>query len=210
MPSFDYENKFIKMFGQGCVGVDEVGRGCLAGPVVACCAYLMLNIPKEILNLLNDSKVISAKKRQKIVEVLPQYCYYEIAEVSADIIDEINILQASLLAMQKAFLGLHQKLLDNKIEVNNILIDGNKGFSALIKTHNIVDGDAKSFSIAAASILAKVYRDELMKKLGAEYPAYLWHKNAGYGTKDHLFALQTHGVTKHHRKTFAPVKKLLV
>jgi len=195
-PSFIYEDRH---HGIVC-GVDEVGRGPLAGPVVAAAVVLRrAEIPADILPLINDSKKISEKKRSLIFKAINSFAHVSIALCSVEEIDQINILQASLRAMQKAV-----ETLD--IQPDFALIDGNKAPKlSRCQTQTIVGGDAKSLSIAAASIVAKHYRDEWMRTLAIEYPVYGWEKNAGYGTAHHLKAIEIHGVTPHHRRSFAPV-----
>jgi ribonuclease HII len=217
-----------KIFIAGC---DEVGRGPLAGPVVAACVSLhqknfdlqeFLEI-LEILNLLgvSDSKKIPHFKREMIVEDLglelstTQLLKLEISnnsslriwiqEISVDIIDEINILNASLLAMKKSF---EESCLEDFSGV--VLIDGNKKFISDrkdVELEAIIKGDSKSLFIGLASIVAKVYRDRLMKTYSLRYPGYSWEKNAGYGTLQHLQAIASIGVTPYHRKTFRGVKE---
>ena len=174
-------------------GVDEAGRGPLAGPVVA--AAVIIRNP-ALLGQVNDSKKLSKLKREKLFSLIKENAEYGIALASVEEIDELNILQATLLAMRRA-IGLI------KIKFDNILIDGN--ISPYKKHENIftiVGGDAKSLSIAAASILAKVTRDGIMNGLHMSYPHYGWDKNSGYGTKSHIEAIKTLGITTHHRKTF--------
>ena len=187
-------------------GVDEVGRGCLAGPVVASAVMLKDFDPGSSFNRsiceLDDSKKLTAEVREKLAVSLSAGTYCAIAECSNDEIDEINILQASLLAMRKAV----QKLLRSlPFELSNptLLIDGNKPIKTRkYKQITVIKGDSKSASIAAASVVAKVYRDSLMVKLAERYPQYLWQSNKGYPSKVHRQAIQEHGLTEWHRKTF--------
>ena len=191
--------KFDEAYEFPIIGVDEVGRGPLAGPVIS--AAIILN--KEIIpEGINDSKKLSKKKRIIINEQLILHHSYAIGMATVEEIDKINILQASLLAMKRAILGL-------KIVPKSILVDGNKLPDLEYKMYPIVKGDSKSASIAAASIIAKVYRDKLMEDLSIQYPGYYWEKNSGYGTKQHLLALNNLGVTPIHRKTFAPIYNML-
>jgi ribonuclease HII len=176
------------------VGLDEVGRGCLAGPVVAAAVIL----PKDYSHpVLNDSKKLSAKQRRVVgADIIKNALEYAVAEVSVAKIDEINILNASFLAMHKA---LDQLTLDPQL----LLIDGNRFRNYKNKTHLcVVKGDGKYMSIAAASILAKNYRDELMAKLAKDFPYYGWEKNAGYPTKIHREGISTKGSCIWHRKSF--------
>ena len=191
--------KFDEAYESPIIGVDEVGRGPLAGPVIS--AAIILN--KEIIpEGINDSKKLSKKKRIIINEQLVLHHSYAIGVATVEEVDKINILQASLLAMKRAILGL-------KIVPKSILVDGNKLPDLEYKMYPIVKGDSKSVSIAAASIIAKVYRDKLMEDLSIQYPGYYWEKNSGYGTKQHLLALNNLGVTPIHRKTFAPIYNML-
>jgi len=175
-------------------GADEVGRGCLAGPVVAAAVIL----PKEYENKeFDDSKKLSASKREQLVEVIKKEAIcWAVAEVDNHEIDEINILNASFLAMEKAIQQLNQK-------PEFLLIDGNRFKSKLdIPFECIIKGDSKYLSIAAASILAKTHRDNLMKTFHKQFPAYCWDKNKGYPTKDHRAAIQEIGPCALHRKSF--------
>ncbi len=191
--------KFDEAYESPIIGVDEVGRGPLAGPVIS--AAIILN--KEIIpEGINDSKKLSKKKRIIINEQLISHHSYAIGMATVEEIDKINILQASLLSMKRAILGLN-------IVPKSILVDGNKLPDLEYKMYPIVKGDSKSVSIAAASIIAKVYRDKLMEDLSIQYPGYYWEKNSGYGTKQHLLALNNLGVTPIHRKTFAPIYNML-
>ena len=199
-PNFEREQCLIN---EGCsiiAGVDEVGRGPLAGPVTAAAVILdPLNIPDN----LNDSKVLSSKKREKLFEELKFSSIFAVASVSPEEIDKLNILQASLLAMVNAVSNL-------KVKPNHILIDGNKVPDRLVgRATAIVKGDRKVLSIAAASIIAKVTRDTYMKDLDSEFPVYGWAKNAGYPTKCHMNAIVKYGVTPHHRRSFKPVHNIL-
>ncbi len=180
------------------VGVDEVGRGCIAGPVVAAAIILK---KKELLSL-KDSKLLTPKKRQILSDDIKKNCVdYAIAEVSSKKIDKINIRQASLLAMKIAV----EKLKKKNIEV---IVDGVDKIDISQKCKAIIRADNIYEEVMAASILAKVYRDELMTDLDKKYPQYLFAKHKGYATKDHLHALKKFGSIEEHRKTFGPVKKL--
>lgn len=174
--------------------VDEVGRGCLFGPVVACAVILKDGFE---LDSINDSKKLSEKKRLSLSSIIKENCVsYSIVEISNDTIDDINILQATMLAMEKCILSLNTK-------PEHILVDGNYFKTGLkIPYTTVVKGDATYQSIAAASILAKVYRDELMIKLSEIYPGYGIETNMGYGTKKHKQAIKELGLTDLHRKTF--------
>ncbi len=203
MPDLYHENLVGRETGKIICGVDEVGRGPLAGPVVATAAIMPKSgLPPEIESLIRDSKQLSEKRREFLFPHLTAHCVYAVAEASVEEIDRLNILHASLLAMRRAIEQL-------AVPPHHALIDGNqtpKGLPCPATT--IVKGDSKSLSIAAASIIAKVTRDRLMKKLATEHPGYGWEKNAGYGTAAHLEALRTLGPTIWHRDSFAPVSQL--
>jgi ribonuclease HII len=191
---------FDLKFGNGIIGVDEAGRGCLAGPVFAAAIILdQDNFSKEI----NDSKKLSIIQRMKIFKELTKKCEYSIGIASVKEIEKFNILQSSLLAMNRAL---------KKINIKNhiILIDGNFSPDKNKNIKTIVKGDQKCISIAAASIIAKVSRDLFMAKLSIKFPNYNWEKNCGYGTKKHLEAIKEFGITEHHRKTFFPIHNLLI
>jgi len=199
MPDFLREQALLKTY-RIIAGVDEVGRGPWAGPVTACAVVLD---PKNIPDGLNDSKKLTAKRREALFEQILASSDVSIAHVSVKEIDRINILQASLLAMEKAVAGL-------STPADFALIDGNKAPKNLsCPCETIIKGDAKSSSIAAASIIAKVTRDHLMVTLSQQYPGYAWDTNAGYGTKAHQEGLKTLGVTAHHRRSFKPIHKML-
>ena len=191
--------KFDQTYETPIIGVDEVGRGPLAGPVIS--AAIILN-KEKIPEGINDSKKLSKKKREVINEELISQHSFAIGIASVEEIDKINILQASLLAMKRAVLNLN-------IKPQTILVDGNKLPDLEYNMYPIIKGDSKSISIAAASIIAKVYRDKLMQDLSLQYPGYYWEKNSGYGTKQHLLALNNLGVTPIHRKSFAPIYNML-
>jgi ribonuclease HII len=203
MPDFTHEHTLGREAGKRICGVDEAGRGPLAGPVVAAAVILPFTLPGELAGLINDSKQLSEKKRESLFPLIQSCSIWAVAEASAAEIDEINILQASLLAMRRAAEGL-------SIPPDHALIDGNKIPKFLpCPATSLVKGDQKSLSVAAASILAKVTRDRIMKGLDQQYPAYGWGQNSGYPTALHLAALATHGATEHHRKSFKPVHESL-
>lgn len=203
-PSFDLE-RLHKGF---VVGVDEAGRGPWAGPVVVAAVVFLRydNLPSGLENL-NDSKKLSKKKREELYNLIQNgknnWIQFSITTIDSNLIDTHNILQATLMGMKAA--------VDNLlVPVTHILVDGMQTpFESHLSTA-IVKGDQKSMSIAAASILAKVYRDNLMIMLAEEYPEYLWNKNAGYGTKEHQRAMDMHGITPYHRKSFTPVKRFCI
>lgn len=182
-------------------GVDEAGRGPLAGPVVAAACILPDGV---FFERLNDSKQLTAKQRDELFAQMlqTQGLCYGLGIVDAGKIDEINILQATFLAMQHAVAALPQK-------PDYLLVDGNRSPRFSIPSEAIIEGDARSVSIAAASILAKVTRDRLMEKYDTQYPQYGFSKHKGYGTAQHMAALTAHGACPIHRKSFAPVRRLL-
>lgn len=189
------------------VGIDEAGRGPLAGPVVAACVILdQNNFPEKI----NDSKKLSKIQRRKIFLELQNSAKFGIGIVDETIIDEINILQATKLAMLQALIDLQNKY---KIFVEVVLVDGNfKPFEKrdqIKEIISIIKGDQKSLSIAAASIIAKETRDDIMQKFHMENPQYQFNINSGYGTKFHRDAIQKFGICKIHRKSFEPIKSML-
>ncbi len=180
-------------------GVDEVGRGCLAGPVVSAAVILKKNIN---LKLLKDSKKITFNKREEVSEHIKKNSYYAIGVASVEEILNLNILQASLLSMKRAIKRLG-------VKPGLTLIDGNFAPKGLKNYKTIINGDKKIKVISAASIIAKVYRDKFMIKLSEKFSNYAWERNFGYGTKAHLEGLKKFGVTTHHRKGFKPVHKIL-
>lgn len=190
-----FEKLFLAEGKKYIVGVDEVGRGPLAGPVVTCAVIMPLDEASLVLGV-DDSKKLSKKKREKLFdEIKEKAVAYCINEESAETIDEINILQATRLSMKKSVLGLN-------ITPDIVLTDGNMTLDIPFPQQSIVKGDALSYSIGAASILAKVYRDRLMEEYAEEYPYYGFEKNAGYGTKAHIDGIKEHGLCKIHRRTF--------
>ena len=190
---------FENNFSLPIAGIDEVGRGPLAGPVIAAAVILdRINIPEGI----NDSKKIPKAKRILLAEKIKENSIYAYGAASEIEIDEINILQASLLAMKRASDRL-------SVVPKTTLIDGNFKPDIKNNTISIIKGDSKSVSIAAASILAKVYRDEIMLKYSKQFPEYGFQTNSGYGTKEHLSALKNYGITPIHRKSFKPVHNIL-
>ena len=180
-------------------GVDEVGRGCLAGPVVSAAVVLKKSIN---LNLLKDSKKISFNKREEISEHIKKNSYYALGIASVEEILNLNILQASLLSMKRAI----EKL---EIKPGLTLIDGNFAPKGLKNYKTIINGDEKIKVISAASIIAKVYRDRFMIRLSKKFSNYAWDRNFGYGTKAHFEGLKKFGVTSHNRKGFKPIHKIL-
>lgn len=192
----DYEKKFnCKLI----AGVDEAGRGPLAGPVVCACVIMPMESEK-IIDGVNDSKKLSAKKREELFDKIVDIAIsYSIVEIDEKTIDEINILQATKLGMKRAVENL-------KVMPDLVLVDAVKIDVALLQ-ENIIKGDALSYNIAAASILAKVHRDRLMENFDKKYPEYGFAKHKGYGTKAHIEALKKYGKCEIHRETF--IKKFV-
>ena len=200
MPDFEFETACRANGYHAVAGVDEVGRGPLCGPVTA--AAVILDT-ERIPDGLNDSKKLSAAKREHLFHAILASARVGIGHATVQEIDQINILQASHLAMMRALVELGG-------DVDYVLIDGNRAPKALTLPHEcLVKGDARSCSIAAASIVAKITRDRIMTALDAEFPGYGWAKNAGYPTKEHLDALSQLGITPHHRCSFKPVHNIL-
>ena len=180
-------------------GIDEAGRGPWAGPVVAAAAIIDKN---RNLSGINDSKKLTHNKREKLYEIICAEHQVGVGVASVEEIDNYNILAATKLAMLRAYNNLPR-------QADIALIDGNQLPNLPCKMEFVVGGDAKSVSIAAASIIAKVTRDRIMSELALKFPQYLWQKNSGYGTAAHQEALLKFGVTEHHRKSYAPIRKLL-
>ena len=206
MPSFRYE---LRCEGQGVArvaGIDEAGRGPLAGPVVAAVAVIDRGVAKRrLLKLIDDSKKLALEDREAAYDamVTSGIVQFAVAEASVEEIDTINILQATFLAMRRAL-----EALVDRPEI--VLIDGNQVPPRLgCRAETIVGGDAHSYSIAAASIFAKVTRDRYMAQLAETFPGYGWETNRGYGSARHLEALKQLGPTPHHRMSFAPLNRLL-
>ena len=205
MPDFSIEEDFNAPV----IGLDEVGRGPLAGPVISCgCHFKNYTILNEFKDFIGDSKKLSAKKRELSFKFLQNLKKENIIDFHLGIanveeIDNLNILEATKLSMKRVM---------DKFNLKNsyLIIDGN--FSLNYKSYkeqSIINGDNKSLSIAAASIIAKVHRDRLMKKLSIKFQDFGWEKNAGYGTKMHIENIHRFGPTIHHRKTFEPIKSLI-
>ena len=199
-PDFSFEADLIAQGLRRIAGVDEVGRGPLAGPVTA--AAVVLD-PERIPEGLNDSKKLTEKRRVALLDELMQCAEVSVAHATVEEIDEINILRASHLAMERAVAGL-------STPPDHCLIDGNlipRGLT--IPATAVIKGDARSVSISAASIAAKIARDTIMRDLAQQFPGYGWESNAGYPSKSHISALNSLGVTPHHRTSFKPVHNIL-
>ena len=198
MDWLEYEKEAIAKGYNAVCGVDEAGRGPLAGPVCAAAVILPEN---TVIEGVNDSKKLSEKKREALFDVIKeQVLSYSIAFASVEEIEEVNILNATMLAMKRAVEGLD-------VKADYAMIDGNRLPDLSIDSEFIVKGDAKSMSIACASILAKVSRDRLLYKYAEEYPEYLFDKHKGYGTKAHVEAIKKYGTCPYHRLSF--LKKIL-
>ncbi len=196
MPDLSHEARL----GGIVAGIDEVGRGPLAGPVVACACILDPEaLPGRLRDELDDSKKLSRAKREALAALVVESCVVGIGEAGIDEIDCLNILKATFLAMDRALAALGRS-------VDCALVDGNqKPPLKCPRVECLIGGDGLSLSIAAASVVAKVRRDRIMADLAAAFPGYGWETNAGYGTAAHLDALRRLGPTPHHRKSFAPV-----
>jgi len=181
-------------------GVDEVGRGCLAGPVFSAAVILNNNIN---IKGIKDSKKIPFNKRIELCKYIKQNSIYALGSATVEEINKLNILNASLLSMKRALTKL-------RLKPTMAYIDGPFAPKLNMKYKTFIKGDEKITCIAAASIVAKVSRDLFVIKLSNKFPKYSWHKNFGYGTKDHLYGLKKYGITKHHRKKFKPVHNILI
>ena len=205
MPHFDIEKKLKKPV----IGIDEVGRGPLAGPVVSCaCVFFDYSLSNEDVKYINDSKKLSLNQRKKaLIKIMKlkreNKLNYAIGLASVQEIDKFNILNATFFSMERAIKKL-------KLKNGTIIVDGsiNPKFENFL-CKNLIKGDQISISIAAASIIAKVHRDRYMTMIGKNYPYYKWHSNAGYGTAEHRFQIQLKGITQHHRRSFEPIKTFI-
>ena len=190
-----YERALIQRGNAYIAGVDEVGRGPLAGPVVCASVIMPLEV-EQLIEGVDDSKKLSAKKREILAEKIKETALaYTIVEIDEKTIDEINILQATRLGMKRAIEGL-------SITPDTVLTDGNMIIDIKVPQQSIVHGDALSYSIGCASIIAKVHRDAMMDEYAKEYPHYGFEKNKGYGTAEHIRGIKEHGLCPIHRKTF--------
>lgn len=199
-PSFLHERLVAMTGATRIVGVDEVGRGPLCGPVTAAAVWLN---PEAVPEGINDSKKLRPKVRGMIAEALRECADVSVAHATVEEIDALNILHATHLAMRRAIAGL-------AVPPDHLLVDGNRLPKDLpCPATPLVKGDTKSLSIAAASVVAKVARDQIMQDLAQAYPGYGWETNAGYPTRAHIVALKSLGVTPHHRRSFRPVHNIL-
>lgn len=195
MDRYRYERDLWRQGYRRIMGLDEVGRGSLSGPVVA--AGVILKPNSRLSEDIADSKTLDEKDRVRLANLIKKRAsFYSIKECSVREIDDINILKASIKAMLKCSQ-------DEGADPDYLLVDGNRFTSSIIPYSCIIKGDDKSISIAAASILAKVYRDQLMRKLHEKYPVFGWKTNVGYATREHFEGLEKYGYTKHHRLTFS-------
>lgn len=194
MDRYQFETSLWQQGYERIMGLDEVGRGCLCGPVVA--AGVILKPHSKLSDDVADSKSMDEKTRLRLAEEIKEKAaFWSIQKCSPREIDDINILKASIRAMIRCSE-------DEGANPDYLLVDGNRFTSSVIPHSCIIKGDDKSVSIAAASILAKVYRDQLMRKLHDKYPCFGWKTNVGYPTKEHFEGLKNHGYTKHHRQSF--------
>jgi len=186
-------------------GIDEAGRGPLAGPVTAASVYILPETSrKRFWAQVNDSKTLPHNKREELFTAIVEHSCYGIAQACNNEIDQLNIHHATLLAMKRAFETMCRNF---DLNPHHALIDGKFSPKLACNTMTVIKGDSKSRSIAAASILAKVTRDRIMTDLHEQFPHYGWIKNAGYGTPEHLEGIKLYGVTIHHRQSFAPIKQ---
>ena len=204
-PNFNIEKKI----GGTVIGIDEVGRGPLAGPVVSCaCIFFDYSIEQSQISLFDDSKKLTIKKRCEAFHKVYQLknenkIRFSLGFANVVEIDKLNILEAAKISMRRAVQKLHY-------EKANLIIDGKIDLQlSQYKSNGIIKGDQKSYSIATASVIAKMHRDRYMYYLSLQYPYYDWRKNAGYGTKKHIEQIHKNGITDHHRKSFEPIKSLI-
>ena len=211
MPDLRLEKRHLAAGNGPVIGIDETGRGPWAGPVTAAAFWLNPDCFDHLPPELNDSKKLNPAKRAAIYAALTKGGHaFSVMSIAADEIDRIGILGATFLAMQQAATHLQEILIRRQhAAIGLCLVDGNldPGLEMPVKT--VIKGDALSCSIAAASIIAKETRDKLMRGLARDHAGYGWESNMGYGTKSHLEAVRLHGVSRHHRRSFAPIKRLL-
>jgi ribonuclease HII len=183
-------------------GIDEAGRGPLAGPVFAAAVVFYRTLPRKLARCIDDSKKLPAEQRTAVFDWLPDYAHIGVGRASVEEIDSLNILWASMLAMRRAMEGLF-------MVPALALVDGDRAPDIACPARCVVGGDAKSISIAAASIVAKVTRDREMLDLSQRHPGYGWERNMGYGTAEHRLAIDFLGINSQHRRTFRPISELL-
>ncbi len=200
MSLFAFDEAFIAQGYRSIAGIDEAGRGCLAGPVVAACVSFR---DKILIDGIKDSKELTAKQREKLFDEIISNAFVGIGIIDVALIDKINILEATRLAMKKAYENLGK-------EVELLLIDAVYLSDLKVSQRAIIKGDKKSASIASASIIAKVTRDRIMRQYHETYPNYGFKKHKGYATKEHLFALKKFGPCPIHRKSFSPLRELML
>lgn len=203
-PTYEIEKEIINLGYKYVVGVDEAGRGPLAGPVVAAAVHIPEDALPLLMDQVNDSKKLSEAKRKKLADIINERCCVGVQAVDVDIIDDINILEATKLAMRSAVEQLEY--------YDYVLVDGTVDLSKHIKVcphQKVIKGDAKSVSIAAASVIAKVTRDKIMRGTAEKYPIYGFEKHKGYGTKAHRDIIKEFGPCEQHRKTFKGVREYL-
>ncbi|MBP9753290.1 MAG: ribonuclease HII [Proteobacteria bacterium] len=206
MPSFDLEDSLRKKY-PVIIGVDEVGCGPWAGPLVAASCYIDPNLfPQNLRQMINDSKKMTQKKREEFVlKIKPENgisIWHGIGVVDIEEFNQVGLKKALPLVIQRAVDAF-------SLSVDHVLIDGIRNPNLNIPTTMVIKGDQKSYSIAAASIIAKVFRDNMMQELHQLYPHYQWDKNAGYGTKSHIDAICQFGISPHHRICYKPIQKFL-
>lgn len=203
-PTYELEDE-LKILGYTRIaGIDEAGRGPLCGPVVAAAVWIPDEHVGGFIGKVKDSKKLSDIKRRKLFSEIIKKCYYGIGIVGNTVIDQINILEATKLAMRKAFNNIAVHSMD---QCDAILVDGNVDLDPIsVPFKQIINGDNLSVSIAAGSILAKVTRDDIMEQMHYVYPVYGWLTNKGYGTKEHIAAIEKYGATEFHRYSFNKVK----
>ena len=200
VPNFDIENEYENGL-YVIAGIDEAGRGSLAGPVVAA-SVIIKDQGFEFLKNVDDSKKLTPITRRKLYDDIVRYNHIGVGIVDVDEIDNMNILNATKVAMRKSFFNL-------PVSPDIVLVDGNHIPDVPCEAKYVIKGDSLSVSIAASSIIAKVIRDNIMIELSKKFPYYLWHKNMGYGTDAHIAAIKENGINLHHRKTFAPVRYMI-
>lgn len=209
MPDFVHENQMKKLYGSFVAGLDEVGRGSLFGPVFACCT-IILDQEEFIRNFskIDDSKKLSRQKRNYFNQEMIScgFIKFGLGEATNTEVDQINVIQASLLAMQRAYDNL---ISATKLEVNSALVDGIFTPDLKIPSSAIIKGDSASYTIAAASVIAKVHRDNLLINFSKQFPEYDLENNSGYGTKKHIAAIEKFGITEFHRKSYKPISEIL-